>query len=86
MSRRLLAACEQQVMKNSVFRLLKKISEARRAKNRRAEAYFTGYVGARRLSATKPMSLFQQPEQESVKKRSQQTCLPQSYDRNDSGN
>ena len=42
-------------------RLLKKISDTRRAKNRRAEAYFAQYVGARRLSATKQMRLFQQP-------------------------
>jgi len=41
-------------------RLLKKISEARRARNRRAEAYVIKYVAARRLSATKPMRLFQQ--------------------------
>ena len=30
------------LLKNSDFRLLKKISEARRAKNRRAEAYLAG--------------------------------------------
>ncbi len=34
--------------------------EARRAKNRRAEAYLW-YVAVRRLSATKHMGLFQQP-------------------------
>ena len=42
-----------------------KISEARRAKNRRAEAYFE-YVDARRTSATKHMSLFQQPASENM--------------------
>ena len=31
----------RRVLKNPVFRLHKKISEARRAKNRRAEAYLT---------------------------------------------
>jgi hypothetical protein len=57
------------VLKNSVHRLLKKISEARRAKNRSfgfrsgqaRRSVLSQYVGARRLSATKHMRLFQQP-------------------------
>jgi predicted nucleotidyltransferase len=49
------------VPKDSLCRLLKKISEARRAKDRRAEAYLTGTLKRGDLSATKHMSLFQQP-------------------------
>ena len=46
-------------LKNADCRLLKKISEARRAKNRRAAGVHQQYVDARRLSVTKHMSLFQ---------------------------
>ena len=57
------------VLKNSVYRLLKKISEARRAKDRSfgfaqdglGGSVHSQYVGARRLNATKRMSLLQQP-------------------------
>jgi hypothetical protein len=39
----------------------KKVPDARRAINRRAEAYSCPYVGARRWSATPQMSLFHWP-------------------------
>jgi len=45
-------------LKNSLSQAAEKDSEARRAKDRRAKAYSLLYVGARRLSATKPMRLF----------------------------
>jgi hypothetical protein len=55
------------VLKNSDSRLFKKVSDARRTRNRsfdfaqdRLEAYLQ-YVVTRRLSATKQVSLFQQP-------------------------
>jgi hypothetical protein len=48
------------VAENSVCRLLKKISEARRAKFDELRRTLQ-YVEASRASATKPMSLFQQP-------------------------
>jgi hypothetical protein len=48
-------------MKNLIFRLLKKISEARRAKKSTSGGVHGKYVGARRLRATKHMRLFQRP-------------------------
>ena len=58
-----------QIVEKLFFRLVKKVSVARRAKNRSfgyaqdrpSAGVFMWYVGARRSSATKQMSLFQQP-------------------------
>ena len=51
----------ESVLKNYFYRLVKKIPDARRARNRRAEAYMRGTLERGGSSATKQMGLFQRP-------------------------